>query len=369
MAGEASILAGSLPAGATSKESVSLVDAGCSAFGGDAITVTFTGFPAGTFGYSYRWSYGQTIAGTSVWGTPRGTGQDGITVPSAGTTVSGPVGNFGPGSLRVKLTWFKVGGGEIGTTIGTFAIPACTPPTPYFTAIASTATETGYVAVTSRGVVTAKGPLLYAGDPNRDRLNDPIVGVAPTADNHGYWMVASDGGVFAFGDAQFYGSMGGQPLNKPIVGMAPTPDGQGYWLVASDGGLFAFGDAQFYGSMGGQPLNKPIVGMASDRATGGYWLVASDGGVFAFNAPFYGSTGDLVLQKPITAIEAAPDGSGYRFVAADGGVFSFNLPFAGSLGASPPANPVDGIAPYGNGGYWIMTNAGHVYPFGGAPTL
>jgi hypothetical protein len=176
--------------------------------------------------------------------------------------------------------------------------------------------------------VVTVGPAVDAGDLEGMALHAPVVGMASTSSGAGYWMVASDGGIFAFGDAGFYGSMGGIPLNRPVVGMAATPSGRGYWLVASDGGVFAFGDARFLGSMGGVALNQPVVGIVPTAS-----------------------------------------GLGYRMVAADGGVFAFgDADFSGSLGATPPGDPVVALAPVPGGGYSVLTAAGVVVGFGGAPS-
>ncbi len=196
-------------------------------------------------------------------------------------------------------------------------------------AVATASNNVGLNVATSDGAIITVGSGVSYGSMQGHYLAKPIVGVAPTPDDKGYWLVASDGGIFSFGDAQFYGSTGAMKLNKPIVGMAATPDGKGYWLVASDGGIFSFGDAQFYGSTGAMKLNKPIVGMASSPTGKGYWLVASDGGIFTF--------GDATYQGSMPA-------SGYSGNAI-------------SMAALP------------NGGYFILTSDGHLYSFGGAPTL
>ena len=314
---------------------------------GDHLNITFYTFPAGTI----RWN-----AGTMYPSTVQTNGQP--------TTV---VVGIHPGLNTAAVSWTDANGVAGSASAGaTFTAPKCIPPSPYWVGMSSTGSNPGFLAVTSQGAVVAQGVQGSVGGVQAMSLNKPIVGIASLPQGLGYWLVASDGGIFAEGTARFYGSMGGQSLNKPIVGIASTPDGKGYWEVASDGGIFAFGDAQYFGSMGGKPLNQPIVGMAADAATGGYWLVAADGGIFAFNAAFYGSTGNISLNKPITGMEDAADGSGYRVVASDGGVFSFNLPFEGSAGANPPAYPVDGIAAYGDDGYWILTENGTVHGYGTA---
>jgi hypothetical protein len=272
--------------------------------------------------------------------------------PSSTTGVTAPPG--------VAVDKISVGGDICTNTIGAIGI-------------AATPDGGGYYVADNDQEVYAYGDAEYGQPmtaPPADSSQPPAVAVAEeTVSNgsEGYLTVTAKGIVTASG-AEFYGSIT-TPLNQPIVGIAVTPDNQGYWLVASDGGVFAFGDAQYYGGMGGKHLNQPIVGMAADDATGGYWLVAADGGIFSFNAPFYGSTGNIVLNKPIIGMEAAPNGSGYRFVASDGGVFCFNLPFVGSLGANPPASPIEGLAPSGTNGYWLVEHDGTVQAFGSAPLV
>ena len=85
--------------------------------------------------------------------------------------------------------------------------------------------------------------------------------------------------------------------------------------------------------------------MAADRATGGYWEVASDGGIFSFGATFFGSTGNIRLNQPINGMAPTGDGGGYWFVASDGGVFAFgDATFLGSMGGSRLNAPVVGMA-------------------------
>ncbi len=198
---------------------------------------------------------------------------------------------------------------------------------------------------------------------NTDAVSNP--------NNVGLNVATSNGEIVSVGSGVSYGSMQGTTLNQPIVGMASTPDGKGYWLVASDGGIFSFGDANFYGSTGAMKLNKPIVGMASTPDGKGYWLVASDGGIFSFgDANFYGSTGAIKLNKPIVGMSASPTGKGYWLVASDGGIFTFgDATYQGSMpGAGFTGNAIS-MAASPNGGYFILTSDGHIYSFGGAPTL
>ncbi|HWE56604.1 MAG TPA: hypothetical protein VG435_13910, partial [Acidimicrobiales bacterium] len=114
-------------------------------------------------------------------------------------------------------------------------------------------------------------------------------------------------------------------LAQPIVGMAATPTGNGYWLVASDGGIFSFGDAHFHGSTGGVHLAQPIVGMAATPTGNGYWLVASDGGIFSFgDAHFHGSLSSAAAQ--VAGIAPASGSTGYFLVTDAGQVVPYGVP-------------------------------------------
>jgi hypothetical protein len=156
--------------------------------------------------------------------------------------------------------------------------------------------------------------------------------VAAMPGGSGYWVASADGSVWAFGEASALGSLGGRP-NQPVAAMAATPSGHGYWLVASDGGVFTFGDAPFLGSLGGLHLNQPVVAMAATPSGHGYWLVASDGGVFTFGDAVYdGSGAARPLGAPVEAVATAPDG--YWMLSAAGTVASFG-------GAPPLGAPAD----------------------------
>lgn len=171
--------------------------------------------------------------------------------------------------------------------------------------MASSATGSGFLMVSSNGGVLGCGDARPLGGLTSVALTAPVVGIATTPDHNGYWVVSADGGVFAFGDAGFDGSLGGTRLNAPVVGMTATADGEGYWLVAADGGVFAFGDASFDGSMGATHLNASVVGIAASPDSKGYWLAAADGGVFSFgDAPFQGSMGGKPITGPIVGIAA-----------------------------------------------------------------
>jgi hypothetical protein len=182
----------------------------------------------------------------------------------------------------------------------------------------------GYLLVTDRGRVFARGDAVGHGGLDGVALNGPIVDAAATPSGLGYWMLGDDGGVFAFGDAEFHGSTGDLRLNAPADGLVPDPDGDGYWFVASDGGVFAF-DATFRGSMGATPLNRPVVAMVSYGD--GYALVAEDGGTFVFSdAAFHGSLGgvpDSTRDDPVVGASPLPDGSAYVLLHRSGRLTSF----------------------------------------------
>ncbi len=316
-----------------SPEVTSVVDNRGPVGGGERVTISGSGFLAGssvTFGgvaAVSRVVSPSTIVATVPAGPSQGGTVDVVVRAASGTSPTGPDDRY------------------------TYGVP-------------------GYWLTASDGGVFAFGDAGFYGSTGAMALNRPIVGMAATPDDSGYWLVASDGGVFAFGDAGFYGSTGGIALNKPIVGMVPTPGGGGYWLVASDGGIFAFGDAGFYGSTGGLTLNRPIVGMTSTPDGGGYWLVASDGGVFAFgDAGFYGSTGGIALDKPIVGMASTLDGNGYWMVASDGGIFAFgDAGFYGSTGGLVLDRPIVGMGVDLTGdGYWLVASDGGIFAFGDAP--
>ena len=150
-------------------------------------------------------------------------------------------------------------------------------------------------------------------------------------------MVASS--VSAPADSRVYR----QPqLQRPVVGVVPTDDHGGYWLDAADGGVFSFGDTSFYGSVPGlginpagsglqHSLNAPIVGMVPSIDDGGFrWWPPTVGSLPLVDAHFAGSCPGIGGCAG-AAVAVMPDQSG--------------------------------------NGYWVVTSAGNVYGFGGAPYL
>ncbi len=315
---------------------------------GFAFTVTTTGFPAPSLGWTGTLPAGVAFTnnnnGTAtLWGTPTSAGTTPLTLEAANAN----------GEVSQAFTLVVNPAPVVNPTLGAGDRLAATP------------NGQGYWIVTPSGSIADYGTAANFGSEAGKPLNQPIVAIAATPNGQGYWLVASDGGVFTFGNAQFYGSTGAIHLNKPIVGITTTPDGKGYWLVASDGGVFCFGDAQFYGSTGAIHLNQPVVGMASSIDGKGYWLVASDGGIFTFGDPqFYGSTGAIKLNQPIMGMASTRDGRGYWLVASDGGIFTFgDATFHGS-GGNAGKTAVGLIVSPTNPGYALIDADGTRTNFG-----
>lgn len=107
---------------------------------------------------------------------------------------------------------------------------------------------------------------------------------------------------------------------------------------------------------------------APDEGPDGYYEVGSDGHVFRYgNLAFCGSLSASPSQ-PIVGIAPTPDGGGYWLVSAAGEIFPFGD--AKSYGSARPGQPGDGIVgmaatPDGNG-YWLVSRDGEVFSFGDA---
>ncbi|HUD06184.1 MAG TPA: hypothetical protein VMR18_04705 [Candidatus Saccharimonadales bacterium] len=123
--------------------------------------------------------------------------------------------------------------------------------------------------------------------------------------------------------------------------------------------------------------NVDIVGIAASSKDG-YWEADSDGQVYEFgNAPDFPDPGGVgptiggispVLSGPkVVGIASTPDGGGYWLVDDAGTVYPFGD--ATNYGSSPSGarTGITGIAvtPDG-GGYWLVTRYGAVIPFGDA---
>jgi hypothetical protein len=199
-----------------------------------------------------------------------------------------------------------------------------------------------------------------------------------------YVLVGADGGVFTFGPQQFRGSLADTPLRTPIVSIIASDTGSGYRLVDAAGHI-AFLGAVPDGDLSTVRLNAPIVGAvashAGNQAVNGYVLFGRDGGVFAFgHARFFGSLAGQALTHPIVggALDRAPVGPdpnavghGYWLVDNAGRVFPFgDAPFLGDLRAARLSSPIVGIAEQtheqGKEGYLLVAADGSVYAFGDA---
>jgi hypothetical protein len=316
---------------------------------------------------------------------------DGIAVPGATATISGP-GNDG------AETWN-------GTTLspdalkGSFAVPSTltygehtltvtqhnstefagngTKPSPGSVLTASV--EFDVVPAQGYWLACANGSVFAAGNaPTFAQVStpasDPVVGMASTPGGKGYWLATANGSILTAGDAKFYGSLPQLHVSvTDIVAIASTGDGGGYWLIGRDGGEFAFGDAKYHGSLPGLGIRvTDIVGMVATSNGGGYWLVGADGGVFAFgNTHYVGSLPGLgVHVNDIRAMIPSPTAEGYDLVGADGGVFVFGggVHYYGSLpGEHISVDDIVGLAlTPPDLGYWFAGSNSDVYPFGDA---
>ncbi|MDA8357224.1 MAG: SGNH/GDSL hydrolase family protein [Actinomycetota bacterium] len=251
------------------------------------------------------------------------------------------------------------------------------------TGTGSTAHTEGYWLVGADGGIFTFGAAHFYGSTGSMHLQRPVVGITPTATDQGYWLVAADGGIFSFGDASFFGSIPGfhigpagtpgpgKHLNAPIIGMVPSVGGGGYYMVASDGGVFAFGDAHFAGSCPALPhgCDAPAIAAVPDATGQGYWVVTSIGSVYAFgDARFAGSVSSA--PSPIVDAVRTPNGGGYWILDASGNVYAFGdarnfggLP-AGTTSQSDPASSI--MATVDGGGYWVVMADGAVWSFGNA---
>jgi hypothetical protein len=102
----------------------------------------------------------------------------------------------------------------------------------------------------------------------------------------------------------------------------------------------------------------------------GYVVVSSTGKVAAHDAPFFGSI-RTTLRSPVVGIAEQPQGAGYWLVTAAGTVYAFGgAPNYGSIRTGRAGAPVVGIAASDDGrGYWLATSKGAVFGFGDAHYL
>ncbi len=216
-----------------------------------------------------------------------------------------------------------------------------------------------------------------------------------TSSGRGFWIAYADGSIEAAGDAvdvdlEIAGTL------SPSVTFADSPsapevpihlaivdDPPSAVLFTSAGRVIASNPSHHVGDLFGQLLNAPIVDAALDSDGSGYILLGADGGVFAFQADYSGSIPQVLgrataqdgapvtLAAPAVQLLQAP-GGGYWIITEDGGVFSFGgAPFLGSVpGVLPPGTglngPIVGGLPYGNG-YLLVGSDGGTFNFSNQP--
>jgi hypothetical protein len=99
----------------------------------------------------------------------------------------------------------------------------------------------------------------------------------------------------------------------------------------------------------------------------GYYAAGADGAVYAFHEPFFGSAVGL-LTSPVVGIAAPPDAGGYWLVTSAGGIAPFGS--AGNYGSAASLKlsaPVVGMASTPDGkGYWLVASDGGVFCYGNA---
>lgn len=156
---------------------------------------------------------------------------------------------------------------------------------------------------------------------------------------------------------------------KYITDLALDADGGGYGLLGTDGGVFCY-NTTFYGSRG-QGAVGSVAGMASTSGGDGLWAVNAGGDVFT-----RGTAVDLggVTDWPITAdissivaIEPTHTDGGYWILSDNGWVFPKGD--AGTLSVTPPDTSVflaDMARTPNSAGYWILAEDGAVYSYGNA---
>lgn len=117
------------------------------------------------------------------------------------------------------------------------------------------AVNEGVVQVLPLSMITE---LIYGGHGNVCVKNGHIVAglaaygpaVLERHRNHVHLAVVSD---FRYSGPEVHTMATADPnrpkVNAPVIGMAATPTGKGYWLVCADGGVFTFGDAEFFGNV------------------------------------------------------------------------------------------------------------------------
>ncbi len=231
------------------------------------------------------------------------------------------------------------------------------------TTVSISSTAKGYLEATDTGEVLAFHTPFYGSEAGMS-LPAPVVGIAADPYTDGYWLVTSAGNVYDF-HAPWYGSAAGRSLPASIVGITATSTG--YLLVGAEGNVYNF-HTPWYGSAAGRVLPTPATGIAVDPYTSGYWVTTAGGNVYNFHAPWYGSPLGR-SAAPVDGIVATP--SGYLVATAAGNVYNFRTPWHGSPLSVDPPSPIAGITadPSVHGSYWLASDDGRVYAFGGAPVL
>jgi hypothetical protein len=211
--------------------------------------------------------------------------------------------------------------------------------------IAAGAGDGGWI-VTRSGVVRAFGSSPSFGSAVGAGT---VAGIVASATGQGYFVFTSAGAVYAFGDAVWKGDLHAMHLAKPVTGLMPY--GSGYLLVGEDGGIFDFSERPFLGSLGSRPSPVPVLGIIPTPGALGYWMFNTAGTVFSFGDAI--NAGDA-FHLPTTGGVAT-----FIFTSLAAGTTSVSADVAGATAAVTQRwTPADG--------YWMLSSAGAVNPFGGA---
>lgn len=271
----------------------------------------------------------------------------------------------------------------------------------------------GYWVLSNNGEVYNFGNNANHGGVNATWTNSQMEAqdIENTATGEGYWVLRRDGTIFAKGDAVHYGQhlydpgIGTEPRvwhNHSKAAIARTPDGEGYWVLAFDGTVRAFGNATSHGNH--SPITRlfPIwffsevaADIAAHPTASGYWTMSNQGRVVAhgaashFGHPYPAPTAENPAVNIVTfeKITAHPSGNGYWITDQAGQVWAYGaakfhgqLRFNSVLQRSEgmfanwpmtdfPDFAVDLVSTVSGNGYWIVGNAGGVFPFGDAVYL